>query len=75
MMKRRTFNAIFITVSVAAFLPLIFPIYEIANKTEPLVLGLPFGFFWIVLWVLIVFIAAIILYFLDPENKKQESDH
>jgi hypothetical protein len=69
-MKQRTFNAVFITVSAAAFLPLIFPIYEIANKAEPIVLGLPFSFFWIALWVLIVFIAVIILYFLDPENKK-----
>ena len=74
-MKQRTFNTIYIVVCVAAFLPLIFPLFAVANRALPLVLGLPFNFFWVVLWVLIAFVAVIILYFLDPANKEREGDH
>ncbi|WP_026533678.1 hypothetical protein [Arthrobacter sp. H14] len=73
-MKKRTFNKIFIIVCVVAFLPLIFPLFGIANSATPIVLGLPFNFFWVILWVLIVFAAVIVLYFLDPENKQREGE-
>ncbi|TYC98814.1 DUF3311 domain-containing protein [Arthrobacter echini] len=73
-MKKRTFTTIFTIVSVAAFLPLIFPLYGFANREMPIVLGFPFSFFWVILWVLIVFVAVIVLYFLDPENKQQEGE-
>ncbi|THJ66814.1 DUF3311 domain-containing protein [Arthrobacter echini] len=74
-MKKQTFTAIFTIVSVAAFLPLIFPLYSFANRETPIVLGFPFSFFWMILWVLIVVVAVIVLYFLDPERKQQEGDH
>lgn len=73
-MNKRKFNTIFIIVSVVAFLPLIFPLYGLVDSPLPIVFGLPFNFFWIVLWILIVFTAVIILYFLDPENKQREGE-
>lgn len=73
-MKKRTFNKIFIIVCVVAFLPLIFPLFGLANSATPIVLGLPFNFFWVILWVLVVFAAVIVLYFLDPENKQREGE-
>jgi uncharacterized membrane protein len=74
MMKQRTFNTIFVVVCTVAFLPLIFPLFAVANQALPIVLGLPFNFFWVVLWVLIVFAAVIVLYFVDPENKAREGE-
>ncbi len=73
-MKKRTFNTIFITVSVLAFLPLIFPLYGLVDSPMPITLGLPFNFFWVILWILIVFTAVVILYFLDPTNKIREDE-
>lgn len=74
-MKKKTFKTVFIAVSVAAFLPLVFPLYRLADSPTPLVLGLPFNLFWVVLWILVVFAAVIILYVLDPENKAQEDEN
>lgn len=37
----------------------------IANRIEPFVLGLPFMFFWYVMWIFIVFIGTVILYRLE----------
>ena len=43
-------------------LAMIWPGAVIANRVEPMVFGLPFLFFWYVLWVFMVFIGTIILY-------------
>jgi uncharacterized membrane protein len=74
-MTKKRFYTIFIIVAVAAFLPTIFPLYGLVNSASPIVLGLPFNFFWVILWIFIVFAAMIVLYFLDPENKKREDEH
>ncbi|WP_211236550.1 hypothetical protein [Arthrobacter castelli] len=57
-----------------AFLPVIFPLYGLANSARPFVLGLPFSFFWVLLWVAIVCVAVIWLYLIDPENKRKGDD-
>lgn len=36
----------------------VWPIYPIANRVYPLVLGMPLSMFWIVLWICITFIGA-----------------
>jgi hypothetical protein len=43
-------------------LAMIWPGAVIANRVEPMIFGLPFFFFWYVMWVFIVFIGTIILY-------------
>jgi uncharacterized membrane protein len=69
-MSRKSFLRTYVTIIIVPFLMVIFPIFEIANKVTPFVLGLPFNFFWIVLWIVITFIAVVFLYFKDPDNKK-----
>lgn len=53
---------------VLIFLPTIFPLFAIANRVEPIILGLPFSFFWVVLWIVIAFSALLVLYYFDPEK-------
>lgn len=67
-MSRRRFQGIFIVVMVLAFLPTIFPIFSVANRVEPFVFGLPFAFFWVVLWILIVFSLLVVMYLMDPDR-------
>ncbi len=43
----------------------IFPFAEIANKPLPIVFGMPFLMFWIVMWIIIEFVGLIILYYID----------
>ena len=67
-MSRRRFQTIFIVVMVLAFLPTIFPIFSFANRVEPFVFGLPFVFFWVVLWILVVFSLLLLMYLMDPDR-------
>ena len=55
----------FIIFLIILFLTLIFPVYAIANRVEPLVLGLPFGLFWIVLMEVIAFVVVCGFYFYE----------
>lgn len=71
-MSRRTFTAVFVAVCVAAFVPVMFPVFELANSATPIVAGLPFSFFWVVLWVVVVALAVVGLYLVDPENDNGE---
>jgi hypothetical protein len=57
---------------VLTFLPLIFPLFSFANRPTPIVMGLPFNFFWVILWIVIAFVAVLILYMIDPDKKNGE---
>lgn len=48
--------------AVLFFLLMIFPLYAVANRVFPLVLGLPFGLFWIVLLEAIAFVVLCLFY-------------
>jgi len=37
----------------------IWPIYLIANRIKPLILGMPFSMFWVALWICIIFAGAL----------------
>ena len=39
-----------------------------ANSAEPLVLGMPFGMFFIVLFIVIEFVALLIVYFSEAKD-------
>lgn len=43
-------------------LAMIWPGAAVANRVEPMVIGLPFVFFWYVAWVFVIFIGTVILY-------------
>ncbi|MDO5740875.1 MAG: permease [Ornithinimicrobium sp.] len=68
-MSRAKFKMIYITVCAVLFLPTIFPLFALGNRAEPIVVGLPFSFFWVLLWVVLVGISVVALYFFDPDNK------
>jgi len=71
-MSKRKFYTLYITISTIPFLMLVFPFFEVGNRATPIVMGLPFSFFWVILWIVITFVALIVLYSLDPENKEEE---
>lgn len=50
-------------------LAMIWPGAAIANRIEPMILGLPFFFFWYVAWVFMVFVGTVILYRLEHGGK------
>ena len=52
-------------IGMLGFLPLV-------NKVEPYILGLPFVFFWVIVWVILTSVILAIVYKLDPANKDGE---
>lgn len=73
-LSRKKFNAIYIITVTIPFLLLIFPLYELANRATPIVMGLPFSFFFIILLIIITFAAILILYKIDPDNVGEEGE-
>ncbi|HEX2174945.1 MAG TPA: hypothetical protein VHG70_03450 [Nocardioidaceae bacterium] len=49
---------------------MIWPGAVVANRIEPIILGLPFLFFWYVAWVFMVFVGTLVLYRLEYGEKK-----
>ena len=50
-------------------LAMIWPGAVVANRIEPMILGLPFLFFWYVAWAFMVFLGTLILYRLEYGGK------
>jgi hypothetical protein len=71
-MTKEKFQKVYLITTIIPFLMLVFPLYGIANRATPIVMGVPFSFFWVVLWIIIVFVAITVLYFKDPENGEEE---
>lgn len=57
--KKRLAFAVF---GLLAFLALGWPVYPLVSTVRPFVLGLPFSFAWVALWLLLVFAALFWLY-------------
>lgn len=55
-------------------LAMVWPGALIANRIEPLVMGLPFFFFWYVLWVFLLFVGLIVTYSLESTGKEQDDE-
>lgn len=72
-MSKQRFNTIFGITTLIPFFLLLFPLFEIGNRATPIIFGLPFSFFWVILWIVITFLALIVLFILDPE-KHEEGD-
>jgi hypothetical protein len=71
-MTKEKFQKVYLITTIIPFLMLVFPFYGLANRATPIVMGVPFSFFWVVMWIVITFIAISILYFKDPENNGKE---
>jgi len=67
---RKRFQRIYWITMFVLFLPFVFPLFEVANRVTPIVLGLPFTFFWICLWTIITFLVILVFYWIDPDNKE-----
>lgn len=71
-MKKHTLQRAYWITMLVLFFPFIFPLFQVANRPTPIILGLPFSLFWICLWMVIVFLTVLIFYWLDPDNTKGE---
>ena len=72
-MKVKRYQIVFITVFSLIVLMLAF-YWSFANYASPIVLGMPFGMFVIVLLILIEFISLLVFYYFDeirPNSKKR----
>jgi len=54
---------------VFVFLLQVWPLYIIGNRTYPLVLGMPFSMFWVVLCIIINFAGLLVMY--NSETKRR----
>jgi len=58
----------FLAVTVVSGLALIWPVYPFAGGIRPYVLGLPFSFAWVVGWLVVMFVALVLLYRTDESD-------
>jgi len=47
---------------VVVFLAQVWPVYTLANRVYPLVLGMPFSMFWVAMWIVLNFVGLVIMY-------------
>ncbi len=45
--------------TVALVAVMIFPLFALGNRVEPMILGLPFSMAWVVGWIVVEFVALI----------------
>lgn len=55
-------NRFFVCYFLVCFLANVWPFASIANHVEPMILGLPFFLFWVVMWSVLAFIGTVALY-------------
>ncbi len=62
----------FIVFSLAILLLLLFPVYALVNRVEPILFGLPLGLAWIVAVIAVEFVGVLVFYLRD--EKRGEND-
>ena len=68
-MKRKDkINLYFFLFSLFILTLLIFPIYDIGNRVDPFIFGIPFSLFWIIACILIQFTGILFFLFIDKEE-------
>lgn len=67
--RRLTFVAICCAITAC----LIWPIYPMFSGVEPLILGLPLSFAWVVLNLALIFVALLWLYKTDDHGESEDS--
>lgn len=70
-LDKKRFQTVYLITICVLFLTVLFPVYQIANKPYPIILGLPFSFFWVVLWIVITFLIVLFFYFRDPDREEE----
>lgn len=68
-MKRKDkINFYFFLFSIFILMLLIFPFYNIGNKINPIIFGIPFSLFWIISCILAQFIGILFFLLIDKEE-------
>ena len=68
-MKRKDkINLYFFLFSLFILALLIFPIYNVGNRVDPFIFGIPFSLFWIIACILIQFIGILFFLIIDKEE-------
>ena len=67
--KRTTGSYLRAGLAVLPFLGMLVAIPAV-NRVKPLVLGLPFLLFWVVLWVVLTSVIMTVIFLTDPINKR-----
>ena len=71
-MSKSMFTKIYCLSLILPFLLLIFPLFSIGNRATPIIMGMPFSIFWVILWIIITFLIVLILYRIDPDKDEEE---
>ena len=67
MNRRKKLDLYFLLFSLFILLLLVFPIYDLGNKLEPFILGVPFSLAWIVICILLQFVGILFFLIIDKE--------
>ena len=67
MNRRKKLDLYFLLFSLFILLLLVFPIYDLGNKLEPFILGVPFSLAWIVICILLQFVGILFFLLIDKE--------
>ena len=68
-MKRKDkINLYFFLFSIFILVLLIFPVYNIGNRVDPFIFGIPFSLFWIIACILIQFTGILFFLFIDKKE-------
>ncbi len=65
---------IFVIVMMIATLAIVWPGYALFSSAEPLILGFPLSFAWIIFWVIVSFTAMLALYISDIRHEGLNGD-
>ncbi|MGP4078424.1 DUF3311 domain-containing protein [Pseudalkalibacillus sp. R45] len=70
-MTKRKFTTIYCLSLLVPLLLLLFPMFSLGNRATPMVIGLPFSVFWVILWIIIAFLIVLVLYRIDPDKDEK----
>ncbi|WP_257348777.1 DUF3311 domain-containing protein [Pseudalkalibacillus decolorationis] len=73
-MSKRKFTAIYSFSLLIPLLLLLFPLFSLGNRETPIIFGLPFSFFWVILWIIVTFLIVLFLYRIDPDKDEEEAN-
>lgn len=60
--RRRVVAGAFTVWFLVVLTAILWPVYALVGHARPFVLGLPFSFFWVILWLLVSFTGLLLLY-------------
>lgn len=70
--RLRRARACFLVFLFVAMSAQIWPLVDLVPSIEPRMLGLPFGLVWVVTWVVLLFVALLLLYLYESSIDRDE---